>query len=111
MMYRIDDDRATNALINAYNRNVPIRLIVDRQMYRDTTRWQIAPHFDRLYAAGIPMKFTVHAGINHGKLAMLEGQHMTIFGSSNWTKPSANSQHENNWFATAPFVYSYFQEF
>ena len=26
-------------------------------------------------------------------------------------QPSANSQHENNWFATAPFVYSYFQDF
>jgi hypothetical protein len=111
MMYRIDDDRATGAMINAQNRGVPIRLIVDPQMYRDPTRWQIAPHFDRLYAAGIPMKFTVHQGINHGKLAMLEGQRMTIFGSSNWTKPSANSQHENNWFTTQAFIWTYFQDF
>lgn len=111
MMYRIDDDRATTAMLNAHNQQVPIRLIVDPQMYRDATRWQIAPHFDRLYAAGIPMKVTVHQGINHGKIAMLQGQRMTIFGSSNWTKPSANSQHENNWFTTQTFIWDYFQDF
>src|SRR5436190_6547030 len=76
MMYRIDDERATVAMINAKARQVPIRLIVDPDMYRDPTRWQIAPHFDRLYLAGIPMKITVHQGINHGKLAMLKGQGM-----------------------------------
>ena len=111
MMYRIDDERATVAMINAKNRGVPIRLIVDPDMYRDPTRWQIAPHFDRLYAAGIPMKITVHQGINHGKLAMLKGQGMTIFGSSNWTKPSANSQHENNLFTTQTLIWDYFEQF
>jgi hypothetical protein len=111
MMYRIDDDRATGAMINAHNRGVPIRLIVDPQMYRDPTRHTIAYHFDRLYAAGIPLKFTAHQGINHGKLAMLHGQRMTIFGSSNWTKPSANSQHENNWFTTQTLIFDYFEQF
>ena len=42
MMYRIDDDRVTGAMINAHNRAVPIRLIVDPQMYRDPTRHTIA---------------------------------------------------------------------
>jgi phosphatidylserine/phosphatidylglycerophosphate/cardiolipin synthase-like enzyme len=111
MMYRIDDNRATNAMINALNRGVPIRLIVDQHMYRDASRYPIAFHFDRLFAAGVPMKFTVHQGINHGKLAMLHGQGMTIFGSSNWTTPSANLQHENNWFTTQDNVFDYFQEY
>ena len=111
MMYRIDDDRATGAMLNAHNRGVPIRLIVDPTMYRDPTRHTIADDFDRLWAAGIPMKVTVHQGINHGKLTLLQGQRMTIFGSSNWTKPSANSQHENNWFTTQTFIFDYFLQF
>ena len=111
MMYRIDDDRATGAMLNAHNRGVPIRLIVDPDMYRDPTRHTIADDFDRLWAAGIPMKITVHQGINHGKLTLLHGQRMTIFGSSNWTKPSANSQHENNWFTTQAFIFDYFLQF
>ncbi len=80
-------------------------------MYRDPTRHTIADDFDRLWAAGIPMKVTVHQGINHGKLTLLHGQRMTIFGSSNWTKPSANSQHENNWFTTQNFIFDYFLQF
>jgi phosphatidylserine/phosphatidylglycerophosphate/cardiolipin synthase-like enzyme len=111
MMYRIDDDRVTTAMINAKNRGVAIRLIVDPDMYRDPTRHTIADDFDRLFAAGIPTKITVHQGINHGKLVMLHGQRMTIWGSSNWTKPSANSQHENNWFTTKEHVFDYFQQF
>ena len=109
MMYRIDDERATSALINAHNRGIPVRLIVAPDMYHDVTRPTISFHFDRLFMAGIPMKFTVHEGINHGKLSMYHGQGMTIFGSSNWTTPSANSQHENNLFTTKGFIFDYFQ--
>jgi phosphatidylserine/phosphatidylglycerophosphate/cardiolipin synthase-like enzyme len=111
LMYRIDDDRATIAMINAHHRSVPIRLLVDPQMYRDPTRHTIADDFDRMYAAGIPTKVTVHGGINHGKLAILHGQGMAIFGSSNWTRPSANSQHENNWFTKQAFVFDYFKQY
>ena len=111
MMYRIDDERATSALINAHNRGIPIRLVVASDMYHDVTRPTISFHFDRLFAAGIPMKFTVHEGINHGKLSMYQGQGMTIFGSSNWTTPSANSQHENNLFTTKAFIFDYFQTY
>jgi hypothetical protein len=111
MMYRIDDSRATNAMVSAHNRGVPIRLIVDPAMYRDESRYPIAFHFDRLYAAGIPMKVTVHQGINHGKLTLLHGQDMTIFGSSNWTTPSANLQHENNLFTTKSLIFSYFEQY
>ena len=38
MMYRIDDERATSALISAHNRGVPIRLVVASDMYHDVTR-------------------------------------------------------------------------
>jgi hypothetical protein len=108
MMYRIADDRALNGLVNAHNRGVPIRLIVDPFEYRDVGRWQIAFYVDKLYMAGIPMRFTVHQGLNHGKLSLLYGQGMSIFGSANWTKPSANSQHEENYFTKNPAVFNWF---
>ena len=108
MMYRIADARATNSIINAKNRNIPVRVIVDPGMYHDPTRYDVSFDFDRLYAAGVPIKFTAHQGINHGKLTLLYGQGMTIFGSSNWTTPSANKQHENNYFTKKGFIFDYF---
>jgi phosphatidylserine/phosphatidylglycerophosphate/cardiolipin synthase-like enzyme len=111
MMYRIADARATNSIIAAKNRNIPIRLIVDPSMYHDPTRFDVSFDFDRLYAAGVPLKVTVHQGINHGKLTLLHGLGMTIFGSSNWTTPSANKQHENNYFTKKAFIFDYFVNF
>ena len=108
MMYRIADARATNSIINAKNRNIPVRVIVDPGMYHDPTRYDVSFDFDRLYAAGVPIKFTAHQGINHGKLTLLHGLGMTIFGSSNWTTPSANKQHENNYFTKKGFIFDYF---
>lgn len=118
MMYRIADERATAAMIAAHRRGVAIRLLVDPQMYRDPTRLDIAFHLDRLYAAGIPTRFTAHQGLNHGKLVLLHNQGggldqdvMTIFGSANFTTPSANSQHENNLFTRKHFIFDYFLAF
>jgi regulation of enolase protein 1 (concanavalin A-like superfamily) len=63
---------------------------------------------DRLWAAGIPLRVAVHAGLNHQKLVMLYGQDMAVFGSSNWTTPSANQQQEHNYFATKPWIFQWF---
>src|SRR5262249_49067873 len=111
MMYRIADDRALASMVAAQRRGVPIRLIVDSFEYRDTARYQIAFYVDKLYMAGIPMRVTVHQGLNHGKLALLYGQGMSIFGSANWTKPSANSQHEENYFTKNPAIFNWFVKY
>lgn len=39
---------------------------------------------------------------------MLHGQGLTIFGSSNWSSPSANSQHEHNYFTTKSAIFDWF---
>jgi phospholipase D-like protein len=111
MMYRIVDDRALTSMIRAQQRGTPIRLIVDPQQYRDITRQGVAFYLDSLYMAGIPMKFTVHQGLNHGKLTLLYGQGLSIFGSSNWTVPSANVQHEENYFTRNTAVFNWFVDF
>jgi phosphatidylserine/phosphatidylglycerophosphate/cardiolipin synthase-like enzyme/regulation of enolase protein 1 (concanavalin A-like superfamily) len=111
VMFRITDQRHTNAMIAAKGRGVAIRMIVDPGEYRNRSRIWDAWNVDRLYAAGIPIRITTHQGENHGKLVLLYGQGMTIFGSSNWSTPSANSQHEHNYFTTKTNIFSWFENY
>ncbi len=104
-MYRITDRAHTDALIAAVKRGVPVRLITEQAQYRDATRLWDSWNVDRLYMAGIQVKFRGHAGLSHEKLTVLKGQQMAIFGSSNWTSASASGQHEHNLFTTdAAFI-------
>jgi phosphatidylserine/phosphatidylglycerophosphate/cardiolipin synthase-like enzyme len=113
IMFRITDQRHTNAIIAAANRGVPVRMIVDPAEYRNEDKFWNAWNVDRLYMAIGPsrMRMTTHQGINHGKLTLLYGQSMSIFGSSNWTSPSANSQHEHNIFTTNSFVFNWYIDY
>jgi phosphatidylserine/phosphatidylglycerophosphate/cardiolipin synthase-like enzyme len=99
-MFRITDRAHADAMIAAKNRGVPVRLIADPTEYRNPDRLWDAYNVDRMYAAGISLKFIAHAGISHEKLVLLTGQGMAIFGSSNWSSPSAASQLEHNLFTT-----------
>jgi regulation of enolase protein 1 (concanavalin A-like superfamily) len=108
IMYRITDRRHTDALIDLHvNRGLPIRLITDPQQYRDPNRLWHSWNIDRLYVAGIPIKWRAHAGLNHQKSIILYGRGMSIFGSSNWTSPSAFSQEEHNYFTRDTFVFNW----
>ncbi|HXF47509.1 MAG TPA: phospholipase D-like domain-containing protein, partial [Burkholderiaceae bacterium] len=49
-------------------------------------------------------------GLNHEKLTLLHGQRLTVFGSSNWTKSSADQQNEHNDFTTKPWFYDWSRE-
>ncbi|HXI29957.1 MAG TPA: phospholipase D-like domain-containing protein [Vicinamibacterales bacterium] len=107
-MFRITDPRHTTALINAHNRGIPIRLIVDSGEYRNPDYYWDSYNVDQMFAAGIPMRWQGHAGDNHEKLVLLYGQAMTIFGSSNWTSASATSQAEHNYFTTKTAIFNWF---
>jgi phosphatidylserine/phosphatidylglycerophosphate/cardiolipin synthase-like enzyme len=98
IIYRIDDDRHTNALIAAIERGIPVRLITEQLQYRDVKRYKHSFNVDRLYMAGVQVRFRGHTGMTHEKLTVLHGQQMAVFGSSNWTISSANSQLEHNYF-------------
>jgi phosphatidylserine/phosphatidylglycerophosphate/cardiolipin synthase-like enzyme len=105
MMYRITDQRHTNAIISARQRGVPVRMIVDRDQYRDPKYYWDAWNVDRLYMAGVALRWQGHAGDNHEKLTLLYGQNLSIFGSSNWTTASASSQAEHNYFTTKNAIF------
>ena len=110
IMYRITDRRHTDAIIAAKNRGIPIRLISDPQQYRAPTRLWVSWNIDRLYMAGVPIKMRAHEGLNHEKLVLLYSQRMSIFGSSNWTSPSDNSQEEHNCFCTDATMFQWFTD-
>src|SRR5262249_40230378 len=78
----------------------------DPQQYRDVTRYQVSSSLDKLFLAGVPMRFTSHQGLNHGKLFLLYNQGLSVFASANWTVPSASSQHEHNYFAKNPPLFT-----
>jgi PLD-like domain len=108
IMYRITDQRHTNALIAAKQRGVPVYLITENAQYRDPNYLWDAWNVDRMYAAGIAIRWRGHAGQNHEKVTLLFGQNMTIFGSSNWTSASATSQAEHNYFTTKNAILQWF---
>ena len=108
IMYRITDRRHTDAMISAKQRGVAVRIITDPQQYRDATRLWDSWNVDRMYMAGIPIKMRAHQGLNHEKLVLLYSQTMSIFGSSNWTSPSDQSQEEHNCFCTDGTMFNWF---
>jgi hypothetical protein len=108
IMFRLTDQRHTNALINAINRGVVIRFLAEPREYRSPAKRWHAWNMDRLYMAGVQIKHRLHQGETHEKLAILHGQGLTIFGSSNWTSPSSNSQEEHNYFTHKPSFYQWF---
>jgi regulation of enolase protein 1 (concanavalin A-like superfamily) len=107
IMFRITDRKHADAMISAVKRNVPVRLISEPMQYRDETRLWHAWNVDRMYMAGVQLRHRKHAGNSHEKLTILQGQGLTIAGSSNWTSASAESQHEHNIFTRRDWMLSW----
>ncbi len=108
VIYRITDRRHTDALIAARKRGVRVRVITEPAQYRDRKRLWHSWNVDRMYMAGIQIRHRAHRGWLHQKTTVLRGQRRTIFGSSNWTSPSATSQLEHNIFTAKSLFYDYF---
>jgi phosphatidylserine/phosphatidylglycerophosphate/cardiolipin synthase-like enzyme len=109
-MYRITDRSYSDALIRAVQRGVPVRLLTEPDQYRDPTRYMHSWNIDRMYVAGVQIRHRAHGGLNHQKSAVLHSQAMTIWGSSNWTSVSTDSQQEHNYFTHKPNFYYYFTD-
>jgi hypothetical protein len=110
IMYRITDAAHADALIAAVRRGVPVRLIVEPQQYRDPTRLWDSWNVDRLYMAGVQLRQRAHEGLVHQKSVVLKAQNLAIFGSSNWTSPSSDSQEEHNYFARKASIVDWFRQ-
>jgi phosphatidylserine/phosphatidylglycerophosphate/cardiolipin synthase-like enzyme len=109
-MFRITNAAITDTAIKAQQRGVPIRFITDKSEYRNPDRVWHSYNVDRMFMAGVPLKIPIHQGINHEKAVMLYGQSLTVFGSSNWTTPSFNTQQEHNYFTAKPWFLAWFKQ-
>ena len=116
IMYRITDRAHSDQMLAAVARGVPVRLITEPAQYRLQSRMWHAWNVDRMYMGGVQIKHRAHAGLNHQKSVILYDQNaavpgdqpLVIFGSSNWTSPSADGQVEHNMFTSRPYVISWF---
>ncbi len=125
-MFRITDRTHADAIIRAINRGIPVRLLTDETEYRNIERLWHSWNVDRMYGAGIVARnlgrpgidihLDAHQNVMHQKSILLHDQGLTIFGSSNWTSPSAGGssdrQDEHNYFTTrVPFFNWFFDQF
>jgi phosphatidylserine/phosphatidylglycerophosphate/cardiolipin synthase-like enzyme len=112
VMFRITSGKVPDEMIRRVQAGVPVRLITDRRQYRNTTYFWHSYNVDRMYMAGIPIKVKDNGTDQdvHQKSVVLHGVDMAIFGSSNWTAASSDTQREHNYFTNKTWFVDWFKE-
>ena len=98
---RFESNSLANALIQRHRAGVRVRVNTDTAEYRAPSRPMVSFILDKLYAAGVPLKWRAHAGNNHEKVGVFHGQRVVVRGSSNWSPGSDrnNTNIEINFFS------------
>ena len=111
-MFRITSGKVPDEMIRRRQAGVPIRLITDQDQYRNTTYFWHSYNIDRMYMAGITVKWKRDDSLTdqdmHQKSVVLYGRDMVVFGSSNWTTSSSDTQREHNYFTTKTGLVDWF---
>ena len=110
VMFRITSSKAVDELIRRVQAGVPVRLITDQAQYRNPTYFWHAYNIDRMLVAGIPVKWKVDSTDQdvHQKSVVLHGRDIAVFGSSNWTGSSSDTQREHNYFTRKTWFVDWF---
>ena len=116
VMYRITDRQHTDNLLAAVARGVQVRLITEPAQYRLVDRmwhsWNVDRHVRGRRADQAPGACRVEPPEVGDSLrperSAPRRPDMVVFGSSNWTSPSAAGQVEHNIFTTKPDLVSWF---
>jgi len=109
VVYRLEVDNITQALLNKFNAGVPVKVIVDPDQYTNILYpeyWLTHANVDKLWAAGVPILQRKHAGVTHMK-TLITSNYATN-ASSNF---GPNWQRDHDYFvsaATKNAVYSAF---
>jgi hypothetical protein len=109
VVYRLEVDNITQALLGRHQAGVGVRIIVDPAQYTNNTwpeYWLTHANVDKLYAAGVSIRQRVHQGVTHIK-TLITSTYATN-ASSNF---SANWQRDHDYFvsaATKPGIYQAF---
>jgi hypothetical protein len=106
VIYRLTVDNITQALLTQKQNGLPMQLIVEPNEYQNSKWpefWLTHANVDKLWAAGIPMKWRTHDGLTHMK-TLVTSTYATN-ASSNY---SAGWQRDHDYFvakATKPAIY------
>jgi phosphatidylserine/phosphatidylglycerophosphate/cardiolipin synthase-like enzyme len=99
VVYRLEVDNITNALLSKFQAGVPVAIIVDPAQYTDSAYpeyWLTHANIDKLWAAGVPIRQRNHAGVTHMKTLITPN--WATNASSNF---SANWQRDHDYFVSA----------
>jgi hypothetical protein len=112
VMFRITSGKIPDEMLKRHQAGVPIRLITDQAQYRNPTYFWHAYNLDRMFVAGIPIKWKVDdSGQDmHQKSIVLYSRNMAVFGSSNWTTSSSDTQREHNYFTPKAWFVEWFKD-
>jgi hypothetical protein len=70
VIYRVTVDNITNALLAKFQSGVPMQLLVEPNEYLNRKWpefWLTHANLDKLWAAGVPIKWRIHDGLTHMK--------------------------------------------
>jgi len=109
VVYRLEVDNITNALLSKFKAGVPVAIIVDPSQYTNVLYpeyWLTHANIDKLWAAGVPIRQRNHPGVTHMKTLITSN--WATNASSNF---SANWQRDHDYFvsaATKPAIWQAF---
>lgn len=88
-VFTISDDQITAAILRAYERNIPIKLLTDNEKLFD-----MGSDIRQLALAKIEIRTDETKNHMHHKFAIIDNE-LLISGSYNWTRSAAMYNHEN----------------
>lgn len=88
-VFTITDDRISDAILDAHNRGVAIRIVTDNDKAED-----IGSDVARLSRQGVPVRVDRTENHMHHKFAIFDQQRI-LTGSYNWTRSAAKYNEEN----------------
>lgn len=88
-VFTITDDRLSDAILQAHQRGIAIRIITDNEKAYDP-----GSDVPRFLSAKVPLKVDQTPFHMHHKFAIFDRQ-ILLTGSYNWTRGAANDNHEN----------------
>ncbi|WP_145109011.1 phospholipase D-like domain-containing protein [Gimesia panareensis] len=88
-VFTITDDRVSQAIQEAHQRRVPVRIITD-----DDKSFDRGSDIDRLSQAGIPVRIDRSQYHMHHKFALFDSEYV-LTGSYNWTRSASENNEEN----------------
>jgi regulation of enolase protein 1 (concanavalin A-like superfamily)/phosphatidylserine/phosphatidylglycerophosphate/cardiolipin synthase-like enzyme len=111
----MDDDTYRSHLVAAFNRGVPVRILMDPRCTQEHAACQQIN--DRLEAAGLPMRSRVTSGILHWKMMLFAGQGQVEFAGANFApfefapaQPYVNYTDEVIYYTNDPSVVNSFMK-